>query len=235
MAIVWDFQEREGGWVLGNLETHDALCRRLCHQAQIAVLSVDYRLSPEHPYPAPLDDCYAVTKYVSERGSELNVDVERVIVAGDSAGGTLAMAVAVKARNTHGPKIVGQVLIYPALDNRCDSDSYTSFAEGYGLTRADMQWFWQQYLADHNAGVYAVPAKAQSLTGLPPTTIVLAGYDVLRDEGDRLATALEKAGVPIKVHRYDDMIHGFVHFAGAFDRGHHATQAVCQDIQAYLK
>ncbi len=224
-----------GGWVLGNLDTHDALCRRLCHQAQCALIAVDYRLSPEHPHPAPLDDCYAATEYVAQHGDELNIDSKHLVVVGDSAGGTLAVSVAIKARNSQGPKIAGQVLIYPVLDSRCNSASYQSFASGYGLTRADMLWFWKQYLGDHKTGVYAVPAKAKSLDGLPPTTIITAGYDVLRDEAEQFAAKLREAGVPVELRRYDSMIHGFVHFAGAFDRGLEATTELSVDLKRHFE
>jgi acetyl esterase len=178
-----------------------------------------------------LDDCYAATEYIAQHGGEFNIDPSRLVVAGDSAGGTLAVSVAIKARDAKGPQIIGQVLIYPVLDDACDSDSYHSFASGYGLSRSDMQWFWKQYLGDEKSGVYAVPSKANSLEGLPSTTIITAGYDVLRDEAERFAANLELAGVSVRLRRYDSMIHGFVHFAGAFDRGLKATTEIAVDIK----
>jgi acetyl esterase len=220
-----------GGWVLGNLNTHDALCRRLCSQAQCVVVSVDYRLAPEHVFPAALDDCYAAVGYVASQGNELRIDPTRLIVAGDSAGGNLAAAVAIKARNESDTKILAQVLIYPVLDRGCDSASYQSLAEGYGLTRDDMKWFWRQYAGDAESGVYLSPSQADSLRGLPPTVVITAQYDVLRDEGEAFAQQLSAAGVNVDHRRYDGAIHGFVHFAGAMDIGMRATKEIAQDIR----
>lgn len=224
-----------GGWVLGNIETHDALCRRLCSQARAAVISVDYRLAPEHPYPAPLNDCFTATTYIHQHAQQMGLDSDRIVVAGDSAGGNLAAAVALKARDESGPPLLAQVLIYPALNSDGDSASYSSFANGYGLTKEGMQWFWEQYLDDRGASAYASPAKATSLEGLPATLLVTAQYDVLRDEGEAYAQRLEKAGVQVWQRRYDGVVHGFVHFAGAFDRGQQALAEIADELKRLFR
>ncbi len=220
-----------GGWVVGNLDTHDALCRRLCNEARCVVVSVDYRLAPEHVFPAAPNDCYEAVQYVQSHGDELQIDPARLIVCGDSAGGNLAAAVAIKARNESGPKILAQVLIYPVLDPACDSQSYLSFADGYGLTRDDMKWFWQQYAGNREGGVYLSPSRADSLRGLPPALVITAQCDVLRDEAESYAANLKDAGVSVNHRRYDGAIHGFVHFAGAMDIGKQATTEIAAEIR----
>lgn len=224
-----------GGWVLGSIETHDALCRRLCSQSAAAVISVDYRLAPEHPFPAPLNDCFTATSYIYQHARQLGLDSDRIVVAGDSAGGNLAAAVALKARDESGPPLLAQVLIYPALNSDGDSASYSMFADGFGLTQAGMQWFWEQYLGDHGASAYASPSKATSLEGLPATLLVTAQYDVLRDEGETYAQRLDKAGVQIWQRRYDGVVHGFIHFAGVFDRGQQATAEIAIELQRLFR
>jgi acetyl esterase len=222
-----------GGWVLGNLDTHDALCRRLCQESHCAVVAVDYRLAPENPFPAPLDDCFDATKFVADHADQLKFDRTKLVVAGDSAGGNLAAAVALKARDKSGPRILAQVLIYPALDSRCNSTSYEAYAKDHGLSRADMQWFWQQYTQGKGPGTqssYAEPAYATSLKELPQTLIVTAQYDVLRAEAETYAEKLKQAGVSVELIRYDGMIHGFIHFMAAFDKGRTATSDIASKI-----
>jgi acetyl esterase len=213
-----------GGWVLGDLNTHDSLCRRLCAASGALIVSVAYRCAPEHQYPAALDDCLAATAYVADHAAELGGDAGRIVVAGDSAGGNLAAAVALRARDQGGPVLHGQILIYPAVQACCDSSSYLAFADGYGLTRRAMLWFWRQYLGQDlkTADAYAAPGRATSLAGLPPTHLITAEYDVLRDEGEQFAGRLQAAGVPTTARRYNGMIHGFVHFAEPFDVGKQA-------------
>ncbi len=210
-----------GGWVLGDLDTHDALCRRLADEATAVVVAVDYRRSPETRYPGALQDCYEATQFVADQAASLGVDPAQIVVAGDSAGGTLAAAVALMAHQQQGPRINLQVLIYPVMDHRCDTDSYREFATGFGLTKESMQWFWQQYLGDgaDQGDPLATPLTAENLNGLPPALIMTAQYDVLRDEGEQYAGRLQKAGVSTTLRRYDGTIHGFVHFAGLFDAG----------------
>lgn len=208
-----------GGWVLGDVETHDTLCRSLAVATSCVVVSVEYRRSPEHRFPAALNDCTAATAYVASHAGEIGVDPRRIVVAGDSAGGNLAAAVALQARDRGGPSLRGQVLIYPVVDDRCDTASYREFAEGYGLSRTSMRWFWRQYLGDDAPVPIACAslARAENLHDLPPAHVVTAEFDVLRDEGERYARRLAEAGVPTTVQRYDGMIHGFVLNAGIFD------------------
>jgi acetyl esterase len=223
-----------GGWVLGDLDTHDALCRRLAKQANCAVVSVNYRRAPEHRFPAALDDCYDATSFVAKNSSELGIDAKRLVVAGDSAGGNLAAGVAVRSRDEHGPAILAQVLIYPSLDAGCDSPSYAAYASGYGLTKADMQWFWRQYLEDEVGNALAVPSKLEDLRGLPPTFILTAEYVVLRDEAETFARQIRAAGGKVRLRRIGGTIHGFVHFAGKFDAGLQATSEIAQELASFF-
>lgn len=231
-VIVWF---HGGGWVLGSIETHDALCRRFAKETGFAVASVDYRLSPEHQFPVPLNDCFSATTYIAENAKRLRIDPDKLIVAGDSAGGNLAAAVALKARNEKKPRIAAQVLIYPVLDRALDSDSYTKFATDHGLSRSDMEFFWKSYLPGNIRSQYAEPARAKSLQGLPPAIVVTAGYDVLRDEGLKYADRLKAAGVKVVQRHYPGMLHGFVHFAEAFSVGKTATKDLSKDIRSILK
>ena len=223
-----------GGWVLGSIQTHDALCRRLCSESEAAVISVEYRLAPEHPYPAPLNDCYTALEFACQHATELRLDAKRIVVAGDSAGAGLAAAVAFKARNTSGPKLRAQVLIYPALDSDCSSKTYTSYAEGYGLSKAAMQWYWKQYVGSEPTKVYSSLSKAHSFRGLPETILITAQYDVLREEAELFAQKLKHAGVKVSYRRYDGVLHGFVHFAGAFDQGKTATTDIATQLKLIL-
>lgn len=210
-----------GGWVLGDLESHDALCRQLAIHSGCAVVSVDYRRAPEHPFPTPLEDCYDATAIVTQQGATLGVDASRLAVAGDSAGGNLAAAVALRSREMNGPTIHSQWLLYPVIDRNFETASYREFAEGFALTRRSMMWFWDQYVgADIDSpDPLAAPARASSLHGLPPAHVVTAEFDVLRDEGEAYAARLKESGVPVTRRRYDGNIHGFIQFCGVFDDG----------------
>ncbi len=208
-----------GGWVLGDLETHDALCRRLASEAKCTVIAVDYSLSPEARYPTALNECYEATVHVIENASQFNVRPDRVAVAGDSAGGNLAAAVALRGRDLGFQKIDLQVLIYPALLPDYEQASYLEFKDGFGLTRQRMIWFWQQYLGRTEPDVYAAPYLAKNLDGLPETFLITAEYDVLRCDGERFAKRLIDSGVRTTYRRYHGNLHGFVHFAGIFDDG----------------
>ncbi|MCO8122074.1 alpha/beta hydrolase [Stieleria sp. TO1_6] len=208
-----------GGWVLGNIASHDALCRRFAIDSGCAVVSVDYGLSPENSFPGPIDDCYRATQFVVDNASLLNVDASRLAVAGDSAGGYLATAVAIRARDRSGPQIALQTLFYPVIEPHFETESYREFSQGYGLTRDSMRWFWNQFLGDQPASAASVPSRTPSLAGLPAALIVTAEYDVLRDEGNAYASQLQAAGVPVTHLQCDGVLHGFVHFAGLFDRG----------------
>ncbi|MDE2744990.1 MAG: alpha/beta hydrolase [Chloroflexota bacterium] len=206
-----------GGWVLGDIESHDGACKQLLAElGQAVVVSVDYRLAPEHRYPAAADDCYAAAVWVAEHGAEIGADGSRLAVCGDSAGGNLAAVVSLMARDRGGPAIAAQVLHVPVTDHYFDTQSYLDNAEGYLLTRASMIWFWGHYLASAEDGqqAYASPLKAADLSGLPPALVQTAEYDPLRDEGEAYAAALEAAGGEVAMHRYDGVVHDpFMMFA----------------------
>lgn len=206
-----------GGWVIGTLETVDRPCRALANAAGAVVVSVDYRLAPEHRYPAAFDDCYAATVWVAEHAAELNIDPARLCVAGDSAGGNLAAAVALAARDRTGPAIAAQLLAYPVVDFDFTTPSYEDNKEGYLLTRGAMQWFWAHYLGAREIGAdpYLCPGRAADLSGLPPAYVATCELDPLRDEGEAYARRLTAAGVPVVAQRFDGMIHGFLWTLGA--------------------
>ncbi len=216
-----------GGWCIGSVNSHDGTARRLALAGQCAVVSVDYRLAPEHKFPAPFDDCFAATKWVAEHGRELGVDASRLAVGGDSSGGNLAAAVALKARDAGGPKLAFQLLIYPALDRTLDTPSYKQNAKGYLLTRETMATNWALYLrtdAD-SKNPYACPNQAKDLRGLPSALIITAEYDPLRDDGDIYAKKLRAAGVPVTYTCYEGMIHAFFSYSDVLDE---AKQALAQ-------
>lgn len=223
-----------GGWVLGDLDTHDALCRRLANASSAIVVAVDYPRSPEAVFPAALENCYKALQFVVGQSEGLNVDPTRIVIAGDSAGANLAADVAVLARDRGGPDICLQLLIYPVLDYRCHSDSYTEFAEGYGLTKSAMQWFWQQYLGNEGEQIKSLSSSllANDMTDLPTTHVITAEYDVLRDEGEAYVEKLLAADVPVTHRRYEGMIHGFVHLAGIFDVGQQAGDDIAEVIRS---
>ena len=201
-----------GGWVIGTLETHDATCRALARASGAAVLSIGYRLAPEHRYPAAVDDCHDATVWAAANGSVLNVDVSRLAVAGDSAGGNLAAAVAIRLRDAGGPALAHQLLIYPVTDARFDTESYTSNGSGnYFLSTAGMERFWSAYLGDRPASDAPLAAilHTPDLSGLPPATVITAEYDPLRDEGQAYAARLAAAGVAVDAPMAPGMIHGF--------------------------
>ena len=203
-----------GGWVLETVDAHDHTCRALANAGACTVVSVDYRLAPEHPFPAPLEDAYAATEWAANNLESLAGDPDRVVVGGDSAGGNLTAAVALLARDRDGPDIAHQVMIYPVVDHDFGTDSYEENAEGYLLTRESMRWFWDHHLETplDGANPYASPLRAPDLSGLPPATVTTAEFDPLRDEGAAYADRLAKAGVDVEHRRYEDMIHGFVPF-----------------------
>ncbi len=200
-----------GGWVLGNLDTHDVPCRALSNASKAAVLSVAYRLAPEHPYPAAAEDCYAATVWAANNADMLGIDGTRLAVAGDSAGGNLAAAVALMIRDRGGPALAHQLLIYPVTDTDFDRASYKANGGGnYFLSTDAMRMFWDRYLGDI-AGEDAPLAKLidSDLAGLPPATVITAQYDPLCDEGTAFAQKLSAAGVPTDYHCAPGMIHGF--------------------------
>ena len=202
-----------GGWVFGDLDGHDAICRQLANRSSCVVMSVDYRLAPEHRFPAPLEDAYAALEWAAGHGDELRADTTRLVMAGDSAGGNLAAAATLLARDRGGPTVAFQLLIYPVLDADFSRPSYVENATGYLLTAKQMQWFWDQYADESDRrNPHASPVWASDLTGLPPAHIVLGEYDVLRDEGQHYANRLREAGVATSVTTYPGAFHGFFGF-----------------------
>ncbi|MCX2982171.1 alpha/beta hydrolase [Halieaceae bacterium IMCC14734] len=204
-----------GGFVVCDLDTHDEICRQLCAGANVLVVSVQYRLAPEAPFPAPLEDCYAATCWAAENAENYQGLASQLLVAGDSAGANFAAAVSLMARDRGTPAISRQLLIYPVTDFNFETDSYKENAEGFFLTRAMMQWFWGHYLEHPEQGSdpLASPLRAE-LSGLPPAAVITAGFDPLRDEGQAYARALEAAGVDVQLRHFPGMIHGFVTMAG---------------------
>ena len=221
-----------GGFVTGSLDTHDALCRSLANRAACAVLSVDYRLAPEHRCPAAADDSHAALRWAADHAAELGVDAERISVGGDSAGGNLAAVSALRCRDL-GPRLCHQLLIYPVIAPDFETPSYRENANGFLLTRGIMMWFWRQYLGDPSLGsdASACPLKAPDHAGLAPATLVTAEFDPLRDEGEAYAARLREAGVPTDLLRYDGQIHAFVSFADRIDRGREAIDRVAKNLR----
>jgi acetyl esterase len=211
-----------GGHVIGSLDTHDSACRFLATHAAVGVLSVDYRLAPEHPYPAAVDDSVAALAWASENAERLGFDPARIAVGGDSAGGNLAAAVAIAAKLGDAPLPAFQLLIYPVCDYVEKRRSYETFAKGFLLTAAEMDWFRDHYLPDRDAAHEwrASPLRAPDLADLPPAYVMTAGFDPLRDEGEEYAAALAAAGVPTALRRHEGLLHSFVNQT-ALHRGAH--------------
>jgi acetyl esterase len=208
-----------GGWVIGSIESHDGTCRGLADAVDALVVSVDYRLAPEHPFPAPVEDAFAALEWVAEHASELGGDPARIAVAGDSAGGNLSAVTAILARDAGGPELCFQLLVYPVTDHGCDRPSMTENAEGYFLTAQAMDWFFHHYLGDsaHGADPRVSPLRASDLSGLPPAFVITAEYDPLRDQGMAYAEALAAAGVPVEAQVYEGMFHGFFAMTAMID------------------
>jgi acetyl esterase len=227
-----------GGWVLCDLDTHEVVCSAIAHRAGAVVVSVDYRLAPEHKFPAALTDAYAATTWVSANAARLGIDAARISVGGDSAGGNLAAVVSLKSRNENGPAIALQALVYPVTDLSSTSTvSYLEFAEGYQLSKSMMEWFRDQYLPDSGAArdPYASPLLAPDLRGLPPAVILTAECDPLRDEGEAYGKRLAEAGVPVTCTRYAGMIHPFFSLSGAIPRALDAFQQVADAIRTAVR
>jgi acetyl esterase len=222
-----------GGWTIGDLDTHDVVCRQLAAGARCAVFSVDYRLAPEHPFPAAVDDCFFATEYLRKNADSLKVDLKRIAVGGDSAGGNLAAAIALMARGEPGPPLCGQLLIYPATDQRCAFPSHERNAEGYLLTRDAVRFFRAGYLPNpaDRTDWRASPLLAASHAGLPPTFVLTAGYDPLIDEG-RAYAELRAAGVQVAYKEYSDMVHGFILFGGVLDTANAAVAECCEHLRS---
>jgi len=219
-----------GGFVLGDIDTHDGLCRLICRDAGVHVLSIDYRMGPEDRFPAAVDDARAALRWAYEHAEELGADPERIAVGGDSAGGNLAAAVSLMSRDRGGPELALQVLIYPAFDPTLSEASMQTLAAGYGLTAGDMELFWELYLKgpEDAANPYASPLRETNLKSVAPALIITAEYDPLVDEGERYGAQLRDSGVPARTVRYPGMIHGFMSYLGWVDAAGSAV-AECAD------
>ena len=226
-----------GGWVIGDLESHDVLCRQLTAESGACVIAVDYRLAPEHKFPAAADDAWAATRWIVAHAAGLGVDAGRLAVGGDSAGANLAAVVALMARDAGAPAIALQVLIYPVTDVGSESPSYADFADGYMLTRDSMRWFIAHYLGrKEDANDWrASPLRAPSLAGLPPALVITAGFDPLRDEGAAYATRLREAGVAVDYVSFGGMIHGFVGMGRVLDTALRAVSLICGSLGLALR
>jgi acetyl esterase len=199
-----------GGWVIGDLDTHDAPCRLLAKESNCVVIAVDYRLAPEHQYPVPLDDCYNAFCWIHANAEELGIDPDRLAVGGDSAGGNMAAVVCLRARDESGPPIQHQLLVYPVTNAAMNTESYRANGEGYMLTQATMSWFFDHYVAKQDRhDAFVSPLLAQDLSNLPPATVFTAEFDPLRDEGEDYGKRLEQAGTRTLLKRFDGQIHGF--------------------------
>ena len=223
-----------GGWVIGNVDTHDPTCRTLTNAAGCVVVSVDYRLAPEHKFPAAVDDCYAATQWVAANAAAINGDSSRIAIGGDSAGGNLTAVVAIEARDKGGPPLVFQLLVYPVTDYSFSTPSYRDNGDGYLLTKDSMVWFWDHYLRSEADGqdYRASPLRASDLTGLPPALVITAEYDPLRDEGEAYAARLQEAGVSVTCTRYDGMIHGFYGLTAVVDQARKAVEESVAALRA---
>jgi len=225
-----------GGWVIGDLYTHDGICRSLTNTAGCAVASVDYRLAPEAKYPVAAEDSYAALRWMVDNAGRLDIDPRRVAVGGDSAGGNLATVVTLMSRDRGGPSVVHQTLIYPVTDHGFETPSYRENATGYVLTREAMRWFWGHYLARDQQGAeaYASPLRAGSLAGLPPALVLTAECDPLRDEGEAYAARLRDAGVPVTLTRYSGMFHGFFRMTRILDKARAALDEVAGSLRKHF-
>ena len=228
-----------GGWVVGDLDSHDPVCRALANRIPASILSVDYRLAPEATYPAAAEDCYAAVEWIAGMYAQQGAPSGRIAVAGDSAGGNLAAVVSQMARDRGGPEIAAQILIYPVTDCNFGTESYQSNGSGeYGLSEAGMRWYWDLYLSGEAGGdqakatePYASPLQAEDLSGLPQALTITAEYDALRDEGEAYAAALAAAGVRSSCTRYDGVIHGFVSAFAAVPEGNQALDQIAAELR----
>lgn len=224
------------GWVIGNIEVADSFSRALANRTGCVVAAVNYQKAPEHKFPIPFDDCYAATRWVFDNATDLGLDAARIGVVGDSAGGNLAAAVTLRARDEHGPKVAYQVLVYPAVQYGWDTPSAVANAEGYLLQRATMEYFWNHYVArpsDRN-NPYCSPLAARDHSGLPPALIACAEYDPLCDDGRNYGAKLRAAGVPVTFRLYEGMIHGFLWMAGIFDQSRALLDEIGREVRSAL-
>ena len=228
-VVVW---YHGGGWVVGSLDTHDVACRRLALSSGCAVVAVDYRLAPEHPYPAAVEDAWRALEWVASNPAAVGGEPGRLAAGGDSAGGNLAAVVAVRARD-RGLSLAAQLLVYPVIDCDFETESYRTNAAGYGLTAAAMRWYWGHYAPDEARRLEpeASPLRFPDLAGVAPALVAVCGLDPLLDEGVAYARRLQEAGVPVRLSRYDDMIHGLLRMTAVIS----TSQALIDDLAAELR
>jgi acetyl esterase len=230
--VVWF---HGGGWVVGTLDSYDPVCRALAAAVPAVVVAVDYRLAPEHRYPAAVEDAYAATLWASRNAAELGGSQQRLAVAGDSAGGNLAAVVALGARDRGGPAVGFQLLVYPITDHGMDTASYRDNADGYYLTAAGMRWYWDHYLGGADGGAPdASPLRAAFFADLPPALVITADHDPLRDEGEAYGARLRAAGVPAAVSRYPGVVHGFFRWRAVTPAAEAAMQEAAAAVRAAL-
>ncbi|QGJ70219.1 Carboxylesterase NlhH [Planctomycetales bacterium 10988] len=225
-----------GGWVVGSLETHDAVCRSLANQGKIMIIAVDYRLAPEHRFPAAVEDAYAATEWVLENTDQLNINPKQVMVGGDSAGGNLAAAVTLMYAHRGRSPLAMQFLAYPICDYNFETPSYEAYADGYNLTRGMMKWYWDHYLPTPQQAKHPFVSvlQAEKLDGVPPALILTAEYDPLRDEAEAYAEKLKAAGIPVTLKRYNGLLHGFLRQTKQIDRARHALVDIADVLQQQI-
>jgi acetyl esterase len=227
-----------GGWVVGDLDTHDVLCRQIARGTGAVVIAVDYRLAPEHPFPAAADDAWSATAWIATHAGDLEIDAARIAVGGDSAGAGLAAVVALMARDSRKLRLAFQVLVYPVVDLRAESVSYSNYAEGYLLTRAAMKWYIAQYAPTPEAinDWHASPLLAPWVHGVAPALIITAELDPLIDEGDAYARRLRGARVPVDYQVVPGMVHGFLTMGGKVDAANHVIATIASSLrQAFTR
>jgi acetyl esterase len=225
-----------GGWVLCDLDSHDAICRAIANASGCVVVAVDYRLAPEHRFPIGVEDCYAATAWTASHSSTFGLDGQRMAVMGDSAGGNLAAAVAQMARDRDGPPMALQVLLYPVIDHSDQTDSHRTIGDGYFLKSREVMYYWDQYLTHSEEGdnPYASPLRASSHQHLPPALIIVPEFDPLRDEGEAYGRALIEAGVPTTIHRVPGMFHGFLNFVTVLEAADEAKREIGTALRSAL-
>ncbi|EJM67498.1 esterase/lipase [Pseudomonas sp. GM50] len=226
-----------GGWVTGDLDTHDGFCRLMCEWASCAVVAVDYARPPEHVFPAAVQDCCAATDWVVERGQSLRLDPSRIAVAGGGSGGGLAAIICQWASDQGKPQIMFQLLLYPLLDCLAQNPSHKEFAEGFGLTAEMLEWYIKHYVPSgtSRADPGLSPLRSKCLHGLPPALIITSEFDVLRDDGRAYAIQLKEAGVSVLHKEYPGMLHGFINYPAAHDDGKQALLFCAQTLQAQFR